>query len=123
MTALLAPLAGIERGELVLDPGLSYDGIEPVLVDVTKRDGRLEFSDSGRAVAAAGVDPARLSFDDHIAMGECSVNVSRKGVVFLPGFTIQSDEWLAKLAELVADGSILLYEALLEVGDQQPSSR
>jgi len=118
MTALLAPLAGIERGELVLEAGFRYDGIEPVLVHVTKRDGRLEFSDSGRAVAAAGVDPARLSFDDHIAMGEYSVNVSRKGVVFLAGFTSQSDEWLARLAELVADGSLLLYEALLEVDDR-----
>jgi len=39
-------------------------------------------------------------------------------VVFLAGFTSQSDERLAKLAEVVADGSLLLYEALLEVDDR-----
>ena len=68
-------------------------------------------------MAAAGANPAQLEFDDHIPMGEYSVNVSRKGVVFLTGFTSQGEEWLARLAVLVEEGSLLLYEALLEAED------
>jgi hypothetical protein len=109
--------ADVDGGQFVLETGRSYDGIEPVLVHVTKRDGRLEFSDRGGAVAAAGAHPGQLDFDDHIVMGEYSVNVSRKGVVFLQGFTSQGEEWIARLAELVAEGSLLFYEALLEAED------
>ena len=48
-------------------------------------------------------------------MGKYSVNVSRQGVVSLPGFARSSAEWLAKLPELVAQGSLALYETLLEL--------
>jgi hypothetical protein len=105
----------VVREDAVLETGLTYDGIAPVLVHVTKREGRFEFSDGGGAVAAAGVHPSRLRFDDRIAMGAYDVNVSRKGVVSLPGFAGSGDEWLAKLPELVAEGSVLLYQALLEL--------
>ena len=108
-------LEDVERGELVLDSGLTYDGIAPVLVHVTKREGRLEFSDRGGAVAAAVVRPSRLRFDARIGLGEYEVNVSREGVVSLPGFAGSSEEWLATLPELVAEGSVVLYEALLEL--------
>ncbi len=108
-------LEDVERGETVLDSGLTYDGITPVLVHVTRREGRFEFSDGGGAVAAAGVRPSQLRFDDRIVMGDYSVNVSRKGVVFLPGFASSKAGWLAKLPELVAEGSVVLYEALLEL--------
>jgi hypothetical protein len=66
-------------------------------------------------VAAAGVRPSGLRFDERIVLGEYEANVSRKGVVFLPGFASSSEEWLAKLSELVAEGSVVLYEALLEL--------
>ena len=82
---------------------------------VKRREGRYEFSDGGGAVAAAGVRPSELRFDDRIELGDYDVNVSRKGVVFLPGFASSRPEWLAKLPELVADGSVILYETLLEV--------
>ena len=49
--------------------------------------------------------------------GKHSVNVSRQGVVWLPGFARSEDEWLAQLPGLVADGSLALYEALLELED------
>jgi hypothetical protein len=101
----------------VLETGLTYDGIAPVRVHVTRREGRYEFSDGGGAVAAAGVRPSELRFDDRIGLGEYDVNVSRKGVVSLPGFASSSPEWLAKLRELVAEGSVVLYEALLEAQD------
>ena len=101
----------------ILETGLTYDGIAPVRVHVTRREGRYEFSDGGGAVAAAGVRPSGLRFDDRIELGEYDVNVSRKGVVSLPGFASSSPEWLAKLPELVAEGSVVLYEALLEAED------
>jgi hypothetical protein len=84
-------------------------------VHVKRREGRYEFSDGGGAVAAAGVRPSELRFDDRIELGEYGVNVSRMGVVFLPGFSSSSPEWLAKLPDLVAEGSVVLYETLLEV--------
>jgi hypothetical protein len=82
-----------------------------------KREGRFDFSDDGGAIAAAGVDPASLVFPDRIAIEECSVNVTRQGVVWLPAFARSSDQWLAKLPELVAKGSLALYDALLELDD------
>jgi len=113
----ISGLEDVERGELFLETGLAYDGITPVRVHVTKREGRFEFSDEGGAVAAAGVRPSRLRFDERIELGEYQVNVSRNGVVSLPGFTSSNKQWLAKLPELVAEGSLILYEALLELDD------
>jgi hypothetical protein len=111
----MSRLAKLDRGELVIETDLTYDGITPVLIRVTKREGRFEFSDDGGAVAAAGVDHKRFAFADRIATGSFSVNVSRQGVVSLPGFARSSDEWLTKLPMLVTDGSLALYEALLEL--------
>ena len=88
--------------------------MEPIRIHVKKRERRLEVTDGGGAVAAAGVAPRTLSFPDHIDFGDRSVNVSRKGVVFLAGWTAGSEEWLRALQELVAEGSLALYEALLE---------
>jgi len=94
-----------------------YAGSTPVRVRVTERDGRYEFSDDGGAVAAAGVDSSRLVFPEQIPLGRYSVNVSSRGVVSLPGFSRSTDEWLAKLPSLVAEGSVVLYEALLELDE------
>ena len=113
----ISSLRNVERGELILDTGSSYDGITPVRIRVTKRDGRYEFSDAGGAIAAAGVDVSRLTFPESIGIGEYSTNVTRQGVVWLPGFARSDDHWLAKLPELVATGSLALYEALLELDD------
>lgn len=114
MTTVLDDLAGLERGELILDSGLTYDGHTPVRVHVRKRETRLELSDGGGAMAAAGADPHELELPDHIPFGDRSVNVSRKGVVFLPAWTTSSGEWLETIRELVVEGSLALYEALLE---------
>jgi len=113
----IASLRKLERGELVLDTGLTYDGITPVRVRATTRDGRFEFSDCGGAVATAGVDEKQLRFPDSIAIGKYSANVSRQGVVSLPGTARASDQWLAKLPELVAEGSLALHDALLDLED------
>jgi hypothetical protein len=114
VTTVLADLARLERGELVLDSGLTYDGDIPVRIHVKKRDRRLELSDGGGAMAAAGADPRELDLPDHIAFGDYSVNLSRKGVVFLSAWTSSSERWLETIRELVAEGSLALYEALLE---------
>jgi hypothetical protein len=113
----ISGLKKLERGELVLDSGLTYDGVTPVRIRARKREGRFEFSDDGGAVAAAGVDRKRFTFADSIAIGKYSVNVSRQGVVSLPGFARSSDQWLAQLPGLVAEGSLAVYEALLELED------
>ena len=118
VSALDIPLLrDTDRRELVLETGVTYDGVVPVRIHVTKRDGRYAFTDGGGAVTAADVDVREFAFDDHVDLGPYSANVSRKGVVSLPGFERSTDEWLAKLPELVAEASVLLYEALLELGD------
>ncbi len=86
-------------------------------IRATKREDRFEFSDDGGAVAAAGVDGNQVTFADSIALAKYSVNVSRQGVVSLPGLARSTDQWLGKLPELVAEGSLALYEALLELDD------
>jgi len=113
----ISSLMTLDRGELVLDTGLTYDGITPIRIRATKREGRFEFSDEGSAVAAAGVDGKQLRLPDSISLGTYAANVSRQGVVSLPGFARSSEQWLAKLPELVAEGSLALYEALLELED------
>jgi hypothetical protein len=118
MSALDIPLLrDVDQRTVALDTGLTYDGTIPVRIEMTKRDGRYEFSDGGGAVEAAGVDVRDLAFDDHVRLGPYSANVSRKGIVSLPGFERSTDEWLAKLPELVAEASVVLYEALLDLQD------
>ena len=117
ITTDVSTLFAVDRGEVVIDSGLTYDGITPVRVRVTKREGRYEVSDNGGAVAAAGVDHGWLAFGERIDVGEYCANVSRQGVVSLPGFGRNSSEWLSKLPGLVAEASCALYEALLELDE------
>lgn len=117
----VSSLKGAQSGGIVFDTGLTYDGITPVTVRVTKREGRWNFTDDGGAVAAAGVDGQRLKLPGSIDLGDYSVNVSRQGEVSLPGFARSSEEWLNKLPELVAEGSLALYSDLLELeGEDRP---
>jgi len=114
----VSTLFGVERGEAVIDSGLTYDGITPVSIRVTKREDRYEVSDDGGAVAAAGVDRGWLAFGERITVGEYCANVSRQGVVFLPaGFDRRGEEWISKLPGIVAEASCVLYEALLELDE------
>jgi hypothetical protein len=114
VTTVLGELAALERGEVILDSGFTYDGQTPVRLLVKKRENRLELSDGGGAMTAAGADPRKLELPDHIAFGDYSVNVSRRGVVFLGAWTTSSEEWLTTIRELVVEGSLALYEALLD---------
>jgi hypothetical protein len=54
-------------------------------------------------VAAARSDRHQAALDDRIVMGDYSVNVSRKGVVFLPGRELEG-RVARQAAELVAEG-------------------
>lgn len=111
---MAAALRTVERGEVVLETGRTYDGVTPVRVHVTKRDRRYRFSDGRGAVAAAGISAAGLAFPERIRLGARSVNVGRRGEVWLPAVEWSGDAWLAALPELVAEGSLVLYESLLE---------
>jgi hypothetical protein len=100
-----------------VETGMTYDGDVPVRVRVRKREGRYNFSDDGGAVRAAGVDVRRVVLPRTIALGRYSVNVNGRGVVWLPATSRARAEWLARLPGLVAEGSLALYEALLESAD------
>jgi hypothetical protein len=113
-TDRLGELAASDRGELVVDTGLTYDGVTPVRLRVSRRDGRYKVTDDGEAVATAGVGTHRVAFPGHIPFGEYSVNVTRHGAVWLP--VVRADaEWLEAVCGLVASGSVALYERLLEL--------
>jgi len=116
--AALSELATRDRGEIRIDTGLTYDGITPVSVHVGKRDRRYGVTDNGAAIAAAGVDSNRIAFPDRIAIGEYEVNVSRQGIVCLSAVQ-PTESWLATICELVARGSISLYEELLDAAPDQ----
>ena len=109
-------LRRLDHGGLVIETGLTYDGLAPVRVHVTKREGRFLFSDEGGAVSAAA-PASQPAFERRIVLGDRDVNVSRRGVVFVPAVASSSDEWLLELVGLVAEGSLALYEALLELDD------
>jgi hypothetical protein len=105
-----------ERGEVLLDSGLAYGGDQQVRILVRKRQGRYLFSDEGAAVAAAGrphgwLEVARRVVDDH------SLNVNRRGCVFVPAVVAREAAWLQSLVVRVAETSVALYSALLELDD------
>ena len=106
-----------DRVESRLDSGLTYfDGGPPVEVLVRRRPGRYLVSDDGSAVEVAG-RPAgwREVADDVIAAH--GLNVNRRGVVSVPAVPRQGAAWLDSLTACVADASLALYEALLELDE------
>jgi hypothetical protein len=117
LTTDISALKNVQRGEVILKTDLTYDGIRPVCVRATKREGRFEFSDDGGAVVAAGTDGSKFTFPGSIVVRDCSVNLSREGVVWLPASGRSSSQWLDKLPELVVEGSLARYGALLELED------
>jgi hypothetical protein len=117
MHAAMTSVTGVaESGEATIESGSTYDGITPVLVRVSKRDGRYKVTDDGQAVLAAGVARRRITYPEQIALGDYSVNVSRQGVVWLPAVT-PNDAWLRTISALVARGSVALYGRLLELDE------
>ena len=83
----------------------------PIQVTVKRREGRVEVTDEGRAVALAGTPPGWREAARRVE-AEYVVNVSRRGTVFLPvsrPFTVEEIE------ERIAAASTALYHDLLDL--------
>ena len=117
MDVTLKGVRSMARAERLVDTGLNYDGVRPVRVHVSKREARYRLSDGGAAVDAAG-GVGDVAYPEQLTVGRQVVNVSRQGVVWLPAVT-PTDEWLITVCDLVAKGSVALYEHLLDLDDQR----
>jgi hypothetical protein len=112
-----AAALGGDRVEIRRDSGLTYgDGGAPVEVLVRRRPGRYLVSDDGRAVELAG-RPAGWREVAAAVVAARGLNVNRRGVVSVPAVPRQGAAWLESLAARVADASLTLYEALLELDE------
>lgn len=97
---------------MVLETGLAYTEGKPVRVMLRRRGRRYELHDEGRAVELAGA-PAGWRQYAAAVVGAHDLNVNRTGVVFVPAVEGGVDrEWLANR---VAETSLALYDALLEL--------
>lgn len=106
-------LFGVERGELVLDSGLRYTEGEPVEVRVRKRLHRYSLDDDGAAVRLAGRPPGWLDVAQQV-VAEFWLNINRRGVVCVGSVYPRKLDWLASR---VAETSLAVYEALLELDE------
>ncbi len=100
-----------ERGEIELDTGLEYARGRPVRVHVRKRGIRYELDDVGGAVAAAGEPEGWMPVAERVVAG-VGLNVNRPGRVFVQ---VVEGRDLDRLVEQVAEASLAVYTALLEL--------
>ena len=105
--SLLDELAAVERGEAVVDSGLSYADGEPVSVLVRKRLYRYTLSDRGRAIEKSGKPPGWREAAENAVE---PMNVDRQGIVFVP--TVAGPH-LLRLIERLADASRAVHEAVI----------
>ena len=109
----LAGLARQERGELVVATDLRYTEGQPVEVIVRKRLHRYAIDDDGAAVRLAGQPHGWRSVAEDV-VEQFWLNVNRRGVVFVG--TVYP-RMLAGLVARVAETSLAVYEALLELDE------
>ena len=107
----LDALVTVERGEIVLRSKLRYTEGMPVEVFVRKRMHRYAIDDGGAAVRLAGKPQGWLAVAEEV-VEELSLNVNRRGVVFVG--TVYP-RMLECLVSRVAETSLAVYEALLEL--------
>lgn len=101
-----------ELSEVVLETGLEHTEGEPVLVRIRKRGRGYDLRDDGRAVELAGRPVGWRERATAVVEGN-DLNVTRTGVVFVPAVEGGVDrDWLARR---VAETSLALYDALLEL--------
>jgi hypothetical protein len=81
---------------------------------VSKREGRYSFDDRGAAARLAGRPPGWREAADAVVEAYV-VNVSRQGVVFLPAVERRELTWLSSLPQRIAEASVALYGALLDL--------
>jgi hypothetical protein len=110
-TSGLDALAAVERGEIVLPSELRYTEGLPVEVFVRKRMHRYAIDDGGAAVRLAAKPQGWLAVAEDV-VEELSLNVNRRGVVFVG--TVYP-RMLESLVSRVAETSLAVYEALLEL--------
>ena len=107
--ALCARMSVLEQ---TAETGLTYTKGEPVLVTVRQRGRRYELRDGGRGVELAG-RPRGWRERATAVVDEYDLNLTRTGVVFVPAVEGGVDrEWLARR---VAEASLAVYDALLEL--------
>ena len=107
----VADLSGVERGEIVVDSGLTYGDGEPVEVLVRKRLHRYLLTDRRRAVEKAGKPIGWREVAEQVVL---PMNVDRQGTVFVPAVAGRD---LADLVVRLADASRAVHEALLSVDE------
>jgi hypothetical protein len=96
----------------VVQPGPSYDRVEPVRIHVRTRGRRIDLDDGGRAVEKAGVGGRGwLPVAEEVVAAQ-GFNVNRRGVVFVP---VVAGRDLDELARRLAATSVDVYSALLEL--------
>jgi hypothetical protein len=100
-----------EVEERVVETGRSYRPGEPVRVLVRRRHRSWLVTDEGAAIRLAGRPPGWREAAERIVL-EDSLNLSRSGAVFVPS---AYPDWIESLAERVADVSLGVYEAVLDL--------
>lgn len=100
-----------DEGEAWVVAELSYAAGAPVEVRVRKRRWRLDVDDDGAAVARAGTPKGWLRAAER-EVAALGANVNRHGVVFIPA--VEGGD-LAVLATTVAEASVAVHHALLEL--------
>jgi hypothetical protein len=102
-----------ERAEAEFDAGEEYAPGRPVRVHVEKRLHRYVLDDRAAAFEHADRPPGWLAVAERVA-AEHNINVNRQGVVMVPAVEGRD---LGRLAVLVAETSVAVYDALLELWD------
>jgi hypothetical protein len=90
---------------------MHYLSGRPVQVTVKRREGRVDVTDDGRAVALAGTPPGWREVARRIEQ-EYIVNVSRTGAVFLP---VSGPFTVDEIEERIAAASLALFQDLLDL--------
>jgi hypothetical protein len=112
--AQVSAAAGSVRGETVMDAGLWYAPGDPVCVRAVRREQRLSVADDGAAIEKAG-RPARWRDVADQVERALIVNVSRRGVVWLP--VVAAGPSFDAVVQRIAEASLDFYQSLLELHD------
>lgn len=101
-----------KREEETVDTGLEYRTGDPVRVRIVRRARRTSVDDLAGGVERAETPPGWQEVADRIAE-ELSVNVSRRGVVFLPLSRRGPGE--QEIVRRIGEASLALFQELLEL--------
>jgi len=100
--------------ETVIDSGLWYRPGDPVRLRAVRREQRLSVADDGAAINKAGRPPHWRDIADRLER-DLIVNVSRRGVVWLP--VVAAGPGFETVIGRIAEASVDFYQSLLELHD------